>query len=177
MKRMVVGCGVGLALALAAAVAIASSRHETYKSAYGATFHDTYVSGGPTSEIHHGTYKLTISKGSSKGLGLSALLKGTYVAVLDAPQNSDDVTGTALIRPTVKAAGTLCVTFTASFDQQSNATATLKTAGGTGKGAALHATAKGKTGVPLSSATGSVTAYLGARTHPSSACAALASQH
>jgi hypothetical protein len=177
MKRLVAGGGVGLMLALAATVAVASSGHETYKSAYGATFHDAYVSGSPTSEIHHGTYKLTISKGSSKGLGLSALLKGTYVAVLDAPQNSDSVTGTALIRPTAKSAGTLCITFTASFDQQSNATATLKTAGGTGKAAALHATAKGKAGVPLTSASGSVTAHLGAKAHPSSACAALASQH
>jgi hypothetical protein len=175
--RIVVGGVLCLVVTFAAGAAIASSGHETYTSSYKATFHDGYVSGDPTNEIHHGTYALTISKKSATGLAISGLLKGSYVAVLNAPQNSDSLSGTALIRPTAKSAGTLCVTFTASFDQQSNATATLKTAGGTGKAAALHATAKGRAGVPLTAGTGSIVAHLGAKTHPSSACAALASQH
>jgi hypothetical protein len=50
----------------AGAVVFGAASHKSSKSSYKATFHDAYVSGDPTAEIHHGTYKFTIAKGSTK---------------------------------------------------------------------------------------------------------------
>lgn len=186
-RALIVGivCGV-TALGTGAAV-LGAPDHAGSTRSYTATFRDAYLSGDPTHELHHGTFKITITKGSTKlsrlvlalaaKLGLRDVLKGSYVAVLDAPDNSDTESGTALVRPTAHGVGTLCVTFIATYDQQSNATASWKSAGGTGQAAALRASGKVKAGVPLTAVSGTGTVRLGTRARPSAGCAALASQH
>jgi hypothetical protein len=188
VKRAVVVGMLCLGLTAGAGAAVlAASDHAGAGRSYSATFHDAFVSGDPAREVHRGTFVVRITKGSTKlsrlviavaaKLGLRDVLKGSYVAVLDAPDGSDTESGTALVRPSAHGVGTLCVTFTATYDQQSNATATWKTAGGTGEVAALHASGTLKAGAPLTTASGTGSARLGARVRPSHDCAALASEH
>ncbi len=185
---MVLIAAVCLAVALGAATVVrGAADHASPSRSYTATFHDAYVSGEPTHELHRGTFKITITKGSTAlsrialavaaKLGLKDVLKGSYVAYVDAPDNSDAESGTVLIRPTVRSVGTACMTFTGTFDDQSNIVATWKSAGGTGMAATLHGSGKVKSGVPLVAATGTGTVRLGPAAHMRGDCTALVAQH